>query len=140
MIAAKLGTNDDTTTAANYPVFYFAKNYKDTLTCLSATSYEAYWYLPSLAELFAVYKNITTIDAASKICGGDSFEKKVVTGRRPSALLQIVTPAISISTMGTVTTTARAKTLSMFVVSGLSTSGSGFNYSRKKRRESMFFP
>ena len=70
---------DDTATAANYPAFYFAKNYKNTATNIAGTDYEDGWYLPSNAELFQIYacradaENGFDIDAASALCGGSSF-------------------------------------------------------------------
>ena len=73
LIAEKLGDNDDTATESNYPAFYNAKNYKNTLTCLSGTSYESGWYLPSIAELYAVYKNKTIVNSARVLCGGSDF-------------------------------------------------------------------
>ena len=72
-IATKLGTNDDTATEANYPAFYFAKNYKTQATNLAGTSYEDVWYLPSLAELFEIWRNKTAVDTASEGCGGKIF-------------------------------------------------------------------
>ena len=74
------GTTDDTGTAANYPAFYFAKNYSTTATNLG-TAYASGWYLPSIAELFQIYANgkgadkVFDIDAASQALGGDKFEK-----------------------------------------------------------------
>ncbi len=70
---------DDTATAANYPAFYFAKNYSDTATNIAGTDYESGWYLPSIAELFQIYANgkgenkVFDIDAASEALGGDKF-------------------------------------------------------------------
>ena len=66
---------DDTTgTDADkrYPAFYFAKNYKTTATNLEA-AYENGWYLPTVAELFDIWKVKTTVDAASSLCGGSQF-------------------------------------------------------------------
>ncbi len=70
---------DDTATEANYPAFYFGKNYKDAATNIAGTDYESGWYLPSIAELFQIYANgkgaskVFDINAASTLCGGDSF-------------------------------------------------------------------
>ena len=74
---------DDTTgegAADRYPAFYFCKNYKNqTGSRVAGTSYETGWYLPSIAELFQIYANgkgtnkVFDIDAASELCGGDSF-------------------------------------------------------------------
>ncbi len=70
---------DDTSTAANYPAFYFAKNYSTTATNLG-TAYASGWYLPSIAELFQIYAcradstNGFDIDNVSEALGGDKFE------------------------------------------------------------------
>lgn len=69
------GLADDTTgTDADkrYPAFYFAKNYKTTATNLGA-AYENGWYLPTVAELFDIWKVKATVDAASSLCGGSQF-------------------------------------------------------------------
>lgn len=66
------GMENDTTDASKYPAFYFAKNYKNTATNLGAT-YENGWYLPTLAELFDIWKVKATVDAASSLCGGSQF-------------------------------------------------------------------
>lgn len=69
---------DDTGTSANYPAFYFAKNYSITATNLG-TDYASGWYLPSIAELFQIYAcradstNGFDIDAASAALGGSQF-------------------------------------------------------------------
>ena len=75
------GSTNDTGTAANYPAFYFAKNYaSQTVTNIDpASEYASYWYLPSIAELFQIYANgkgaskVFDIDTASQALGGDSF-------------------------------------------------------------------
>ena len=71
---------DDTSTPANYPAFYFGKNYKDvTDSNIKDTPYENGWYLPSYAELFQIYAcradstNGFDIDAASNALGGNTF-------------------------------------------------------------------
>ena len=66
------GLADDTTDASKYPAFYFAKNYKNTATNLGA-AYENGWYLPTVAELFDIWKVKATVDAASSLCGGSQF-------------------------------------------------------------------
>mgnify|MGYP003289309714 CR=1 FL=1 len=69
------GLTDDTTgTDADkrYPAFYFAKNYKNTATNLTS-AYENGWYLPTVAELFDIWKVKATVDAASSLCGGSQF-------------------------------------------------------------------
>lgn len=63
---------NDTTDASKYPAFYFAKNYKTTATNLGA-AYENGWYLPTVAELFDIWKVKATVDAASSLCGGSQF-------------------------------------------------------------------
>ena len=69
---------DDTTgegAADRYPAFYFAKNYKDqTNSHVNGTDYEDGWYLPTLAELFDVWKEKETVDAVSALCGGSEFD------------------------------------------------------------------
>lgn len=66
-IAAFLAGNNDTGTAANYPAFYWAKNYGTTNGCTGA--YANGWYLPSFAELYQIYNLRTNIDAAVALCG-----------------------------------------------------------------------
>lgn len=69
------GLTDDTTgTDADkrYPAFYFAKNYKNTATNLTS-AYENGWYLPTVAELFDIWKVKATVDVASSLCGGSQF-------------------------------------------------------------------
>ena len=64
----------DTGTAATYPAWYFAKQYNNqTNSHVSGTSYENDWYLPTICELFYIWKNKTIVDAASNLCGGDKF-------------------------------------------------------------------
>ena len=69
---------DDTSTAANYPAFDFAKNYSTHATNLGE-NYASGWYLPSIAELFQIYANgkgtnkAFDIDAAIETLGGDKF-------------------------------------------------------------------
>ncbi|MBQ3670421.1 MAG: hypothetical protein II921_02955 [Treponema sp.] len=62
---ASNSSTDDTATADNYPAFYFAKNYASD------------WYLPTIAELFQIWKSKETVDAASKLCGGSEFGSDV---------------------------------------------------------------
>ncbi len=77
-IATFLGEGNDTATEGRYPAFYFAKNYSKAATNLG-DSYKDGWYLPSIAELFQIYANgkgrnkVFDIDAASTLCGGDTF-------------------------------------------------------------------
>ena len=77
---------DDTETEANYPAFYFAKNYatqkigNETESRIAADSaYASGWYLPSIAELFQMYVNgnsvnkVFEIDEVMESLGGDQF-------------------------------------------------------------------
>ncbi len=76
----------------NYPAFYFAKNYKDykldyttmepglftskTVRVYKHTNvgkYESGWYLPSIVELFQIWKNKDIVNKAVSACGGDEF-------------------------------------------------------------------
>ena len=66
------GLENDTTDASKYPAFYFAKNYKTTATNLGA-AYKNGWYLPTVAELFDIWKVKATVDAASSLCGESQF-------------------------------------------------------------------
>ena len=70
------GLADDTTDASKYIAFYFAKNYKTTATNLGA-AYENGWYLPTVAELFDIWKVKATVDAASSLCGGSQFGNSI---------------------------------------------------------------
>lgn len=66
-IAAFLVGNNDTGTAGNYPAFEYAKNYGSTNGCTGA--YASGWYLPSIAELYQIYNQRTSINAAVALCG-----------------------------------------------------------------------
>lgn len=74
-IKAFLGDMDDTFDSENYPAFYYAKNYIGNFN-LDGTNYASGWYLPSAAELHAIWKTKDIVDAASTLCGGDKFENK----------------------------------------------------------------
>lgn len=70
-IAAFLESDDDTSTEANYPAFYWAKNYKNCILPGESTSrikvgssFENGWYLPSLAEIYTLWKNGVYEEAA----------------------------------------------------------------------------
>ncbi|BDC96637.1 DUF1566 domain-containing protein [Treponema saccharophilum] len=72
-LAAFSGVSD-TATESKYPAFYFTKNYKDqTGSNVSGTDYESDWYLPTICELFYIWKNKSTVDAVSELCGGSKF-------------------------------------------------------------------
>ena len=92
------GLENDTTDASKYPAFYFAKNYKTTATNLGA-AYENGWYLPTVAELFDIWKVKATVDAASSLCGGSQFGTSLYWSSSQYASYDIF--AYSISTMGT---------------------------------------
>ena len=62
---------DDTTTLSNYPDFTFAKEYKTHATNLG--KYEDGWYLPSIEELYIIYKNRTKINKALTLLNADTF-------------------------------------------------------------------
>lgn len=72
---------DTTTTAENFPAFYFAKNYSNVSgSNVKNTDFESGWYLPSIAELSKLYVNgeseakIFNINEAIETLGGDKFE------------------------------------------------------------------
>lgn len=74
-IKAALGKDDDTGTLTNYPAFEFAINYKDRKESnVKGSDYENGWYLPTVSELYDIYKEIKTIDAALEKCGGSKFD------------------------------------------------------------------
>lgn len=73
-IAQTLGNNDDTGILGKYPAFEFAKNYKEQRNShVRGTAYESGWYLPTVAELFDIWKVKTIVDGASGLCGGSQF-------------------------------------------------------------------
>lgn len=94
-IATYLNLANDTTTASNYPAFYFAKNYKDFKIWEQVSDsvlgnvfgkgnyrdkgtnvtdlHKDGWYLPSIAEVFQLYKNKDKVEEASTLCGGSKF-------------------------------------------------------------------
>lgn len=67
------GTQD---AATNYPIFNFANTY-GTTAGLTGTDYETGWYVPSVAEVYEVYKNKvvtqTSLDAAKGFTLGTSY-------------------------------------------------------------------
>ena len=68
------GIPDDTEYKSLYPAFYFAKNYaKADGSNVRGTDYAGGWYLPSLAELYQIWKNRATVNAAIALCGGRQF-------------------------------------------------------------------
>ena len=123
------GLENDTTDASKYPAFYFAKNYKNTATNLGA-AYENGWYLPTVAELFDIWKVKATVDAASSLCGGSQFGDSYYWSSSQYAFCDR-SRTDSISAMGTGTAATRTASAVTFVQCGLSTSEtkcSGFNY------------
>ena len=66
-IATFLAGSNDTGIAANYPAFYWAKNYGTVNGCTGA--YTNGWYLPSIAELYQIWKMKANIDAVIAFCG-----------------------------------------------------------------------
>lgn len=72
---------NDTNNQDNYPPFKFANNYanetrydsnqkQDKKGRVSGTKYEKGWYLPSIAELYQLRKNLDAVNAALKVCDG----------------------------------------------------------------------
>lgn len=84
-IARFLGDDDDTDVEANYPSFYYAKNYASVegSNIIAGTEFENGWYLPSAAEVNQLYINgggadnkekIINLEAISVSLGGDDFK------------------------------------------------------------------
>ncbi len=68
------GWVDDTADAEKYPAFHYAKNYAGQADSrVAGTPFAEGWYLPTVAELFQIWKNREGVDAASALCGGDVF-------------------------------------------------------------------
>ena len=67
--------NDIYATVDNYySAFLFALHYADrTTNQLKGTAYENGWYLPSIAEMYYLWKKVTVVNEASKLCGGEAF-------------------------------------------------------------------
>ena len=65
-IGSLLGLKDDTEIEANYPAFYYAKNYGT-----AAGIFSDGWYLPSKAELQKIYEKKDDLKAVCKLCGLD---------------------------------------------------------------------
>ncbi len=53
----------------NYPAFNFANTY-ESIAGLNGTNYASGWYLPSIAELYEVYKNIDVVQSSLDAVGG----------------------------------------------------------------------
>ena len=67
------GVADDTANASLYPAFYWAKNYGTTY--LGSTSYTDGWYLPTVAEMYAIYQCQDFIDLLAGKYEFSKFEK-----------------------------------------------------------------
>lgn len=59
--------------ATNYPVFNFALSY-GTTAGLTETDYETGWYVPSVAEVYEVYKNKAVIQTSLDVAKGFTFK------------------------------------------------------------------
>lgn len=87
----------DTTTGSDaencYPAFFFAKNYKselisgeNTSRIITGSDYENGWYLPTIAELYQIYKNgigsnkSFDLNTASTALGGGNFSEQTNDG------------------------------------------------------------
>lgn len=57
----------------NYPIFYLASIYGSSLG-LTGTDYETGWYIPSIAEIYKVYKNKEIIQRSLSAAGGFLFK------------------------------------------------------------------
>src|SRR5574344_703250 len=67
----KVDSAASTTAATNYPAFNYANTYGSTYC--SGTNFTSGWYMPSMAELYALYKNRTTLDNGLATAGGTKF-------------------------------------------------------------------
>lgn len=70
--------SSDTDDESRYKAFYFAINYKNAVgSNVKNSVYEDGWYLPTLAELYDIYKEKTTVNGAITVCDknqlGDSW-------------------------------------------------------------------
>lgn len=59
----------------NYPIFYRANIYGTSLG-LTDTGYETGWYIPSIAELYTVYKNKEIIQRSLSAAGGFTLSER----------------------------------------------------------------
>lgn len=67
-------TTNDTGTDANYPAFAWAKNYSSQAGAnVSGTSYSNNWYIPSIAELYEVFKQKESVNNSLGLCGVTLF-------------------------------------------------------------------
>lgn len=66
-----LGSNDDTRISSFYPAFDFAYNYKErSRSHVYGTAYEDGWYLPTISELYDIYKEVDIVNSAIGLCDG----------------------------------------------------------------------
>ena len=75
-MAVELKSDNDiyATVDSYYAAFLFALHYAEkTTNQLKNTSYEKGWYLPSIAELYYLWKEVDVVNKASKLCGGENF-------------------------------------------------------------------
>lgn len=68
-------------TPEKYPAVHFGREYTNNVSNIGTSAYNYYgsWYLPSAAELFQIYKNMTTVNAAISACGGTTFSGEYLT-------------------------------------------------------------
>ncbi len=70
-------SEDDSASEENYPAFYYAKNYVEVEESnVYGSDFESGWYLPSIAELFQIWKERECVNAAIGACGGTTFDLK----------------------------------------------------------------
>jgi len=68
-------------TPEKYPAVHFGRDYTNNVSNIGTSAYNYYgsWYLPSAAELFQIYKNKATVNAALSACGGTTFSGAYLT-------------------------------------------------------------
>ena len=77
-IAVELGPDNDVYEKGDYyyEAFSFARNYAKNATNLKNTTFDTDWYLPSIAELYYLWKKTEVVNAASSLCGGKTFSSR----------------------------------------------------------------
>ena len=76
-IGEALGADNDTDDLSKYPAFGFAINYKDNADShVAGTAYETGWYLPTISEMYDIWKEKETVNAAIALCGGTQFSNR----------------------------------------------------------------
>ena len=73
------GGTDTYDGATKYTANYFASVYRNAATNITSSAYSNDWYLPTAAELFQIYKNKATVNAALSACGGTTFSGAYLT-------------------------------------------------------------